>query len=166
MSDSDIFEEISNPLDSVEDILNSHDWVFNRTNSDELIVDVKGRCSCYRMMFIWQDEFSAMQFVCQYGFPVHEANACQLPVALMAMNSELWLGNFDIDHQTGFPVFRYNSLFRGMTQTSGAEHIEDLGEIAINECERFHSVFHLLSLSTPIDDASLRLALMSAAGES
>ncbi len=166
MNDGDIFEEISNPLDSVEDLLASHDWVFSRTNSDELVVDVKGRYSNYRMLFIWQDEFSAMQFVCQYDFPVSDANAEQLPIALMLMNSELWLGAFDIDQQTGFPVFRYNSLFRGMTQTSGAEHIEDLVEIALSECERFFSVFHMLSLEERMDDANLRLALMTAAGES
>ncbi len=166
MNDGDIFEEISNPLDSVEDVLASHDWVFSRTNSDELVVDVKGRLGNYRMLFIWQDEYSAMQFVCQYDFAIHESNSSQLPVALMAMNSELWLGSFDIDHQTGFPVFRYNSLFRGMTQTSGAEHVEDLVEIALSECERFYSVFNLLALDDKIDDANLRLALMCAAGES
>ncbi len=166
MTDRDIFEEISNPLDSIEDLLASNDWVFSRTNCDELVVDVKGRHCDYRMLFIWQDEFSAMQFVCQYDFPVHRENHQQLPVALMAMNSELWLGCFDMDHGTNFPTFRYNSLFRGMTQTSGAEHIEDLVEIALSECERFYSVFYLLSMSTPVDDASLRLALMSAAGES
>ena len=37
-----MFEEISNPLDSVEDFLSGHDWVFNRPCADELTVSVTG----------------------------------------------------------------------------------------------------------------------------
>jgi hypothetical protein len=166
MSDADLFEEIGNPLDSVEDVLAANDWAFSRPNSDELIVDVKGRLGSYRMTFLWQDEYSAMQFMCQYDFVVSNENSLKLPLALMTMNSELWLGNFDLDRRSGHPVFRYNTLFRGMTNTSGVEYIGDLVDIALNECERFYPVFSYLASSEMIDDASLQLALMSSAGES
>lgn len=166
MSDSDIFEETSNPLDSVEDLLLSHDWIFRRTHNDELVVDVKGRACNYHMLFVWQDEYSAMQFICQYDFSVSDKNEKLLPSILMDMNSDLWLGNFDIDRETGVPIFRYNSLFRGMTRTSGADHIEDIIEIALGECERYHCVFDLLASSEETNDADIKLALMGVAGES
>lgn len=165
-TETELFEEISNPLDSVEDVLSSHEWVFRRTTDDELTVDVTGRYGTYRMLFFWQDEFSALQFVCQYDFVIAENNIEQIPVTLMSINSELWLGHFDLDLQTRAPVFRYNSLFRGMTQTSGADHIEDIVDIALSECERFYPVFQLLAGTEELDGADLRLALMTSAGES
>jgi hypothetical protein len=57
-------------------------------------------------------------------------------------------------------------LFRGQTQTSGAEHMEDLVDIALAECERYYPVFDILSRGVPANDCDMTLALMTVAGES
>ena len=38
-----LFDDISNPLDGVEDVLTSQNWTFTRANRDELFVEIKGR---------------------------------------------------------------------------------------------------------------------------
>ena len=58
-----MFEEISNPLDSVEDILAGQDWAFSRMNNDELMVDVSGKMGTYRMIFMWQDNSVRCSFI-------------------------------------------------------------------------------------------------------
>ncbi len=160
----DIFEDVSNPLDSVEEILCANDWVFDRVNEDELTVQVSGKMGDYKLFFSWQDDYSAMQFCCEYDLNI-KPDAMDVAAKMMtSINSGLWLGHFDFRENTSVPCFRHTTLFRGMTQTSGADHMEDLVDIAIAECERFYMAFDVLGRGADREN-DLKLALMSAAGE-
>ena len=160
-----MFDEISNPLDSVEDILAGQNWAFSRMNPDELMVDVTGRLGTYRMIFMWQEEFSALQFYCHYDIVVPGERKDHLAIAMNKVNASLWLGHFDIPEDTGVPTFRHTSLFRGQTQSSGADHLQDLMEIALAECERFYPMFQLMSQPEQMDENQLSLALLDSVGE-
>lgn len=166
MSEQDIFEDVSNPLDSVEEILCANDWTFDRMTEDELTVQVSGKMGEYKLFFHWQEQYSAMQFVCQFDCDVKRDAMDLASKTMTAINSTLWLGHFDFREGTEIPCFRHTTLFRGQTHTSGAEHLEDLVDIALAECERFYPVFDLLSRGIPANDNDLRLALMQVAGES
>lgn len=160
-----MFEEISNPLDSVEDILAGQRWTFSRMNQDELMVDISGKLGTYRMVFMWQEDFSAMQFYCHYDIVVPSDRQDLLAIAMAKVNAGLWLGHFDIPSETGVPNFRHTSLFRGQTQSSGADHLEDLMDIALAECERYYPMFQVLSQHEDLDENQLSLALLDSAGE-
>jgi hypothetical protein len=165
-SRTDIFEDVSNPLDSVEDILHANDWIFDRMTEDELHVQITGKMGEYKLFFHWQEQYSAMQFVCQYDLDVKREAMDMAAKTMTAINSGLWLGHFDFREGTEIPCFRHTTLFRGQTQTSGAEHIEDLVDIALAECERYYPVFDILSRGVPANDCDMTLALMTVAGES
>lgn len=160
-----MFDEISNPLDSVEDILAGQNWAFSRMNHDELMVDVTGKLGTYRMIFMWQEEYSAMQFYCHYDIVVPGYRQDLLSIAMNKVNAGLWLGHFDIPEDTGVPTFRHTSLFRGQTGTSGADHLQDLMEIALSECERYYPMFQVMSRDEEMDENQLSLALLDSAGE-
>ncbi len=163
--ETEIFEDVSNPLDWVEEVFSIQDWAFDRQSEDELTVHVSGKHGQYRLHFLWQEEYSAMQFSCEMDVVIAPSARSDAAKALARMNSDIWLGHFDIREDIKIPRFRHTSLFRGMTGGSGAEHIEDLVDIALNECERYMPVFSLLSHhnQTP-DSAALSLALMDSAG--
>ncbi len=162
----DIVNDTVNPLDSVEEILTSNDWVFNRMNDDELIVSVKGKACDYRLFFIWQEDMSAMQFCCQYDLTLDNANMSAAGEALMSINEDLWMGHFDLPAETKIPSFRHTCLLRGLNGLSGVEHIEDLVDISLAQCERYHHVFHMLSKPEVANDQNMALALMDTLGES
>jgi len=162
----EIFEDVSNPLDSVEEILYANEWVFDRMNEDELNVQITGKMGEYKLFFQWQEQYSAMQFTCVFDLDI-KRDAMDLAAKTMtSINSGLWLGHFDFREGTEIPCFRHTTLFRGMTQTSGAEHIEDLVDIALAECERYYPVFDIFSRGLPANDADMKLALMNVAGMS
>lgn len=163
----DIFEDVSNPLDSVEDILYANDWIFERANEDELTVQISGKMGEYKLFFQWQEEYSAMQFCCQLDLDIHKDAMESASKTMTDINTNLWLGHFDFRQGTSIPCFRHTTLFRGQTQSSGAEHIEDLVDIALAECERFYPVFDILSRGAPNDNVQdMNLAMMQVAGES
>ncbi len=167
MSQIDAFEDVSNPLDSVEEILSANDWSFDRMSEDELTVQISGKMGEYKMLFVWQEDYSAMQFVCEFDLEFRPEAIDNAARAMTAMNANLWLGHFDIRPGTAVPCFRHTSLFRGMTQGSGADHLEDLVDIALSECERYYPAFTLLSRSsTAGNHQDLALAMMETAGRS
>ena len=159
------FETACNPLDSVEEVLTSHDWVFNRMNDDELMVQVTGKSCSYRLFFIWQEDMSALQFCCQYDMTVTPENTDAAAKALLELNENLWMGHFDLPADTNVPSFRHTCLMRGVNGLSGIEHIEDLVDISLAQCERHYPVFHLLSHAHTADQSMMDLALMNASGE-
>lgn len=165
-TEQEIFEDVSNPLDSVEEIMYANDWTFDRMTEDELTVQVTGKMGEYKLFFHWEEDYSAMRFICQYDLDIKRSAMDEAARTMTDINSRLWLGHFDFREGTEIPCFRHTTLFRGMTQTSGAEHMEDLVDIAISECERFYPVFDMLSRGASHDPAQLQLALMPAVGES
>ncbi|MFA5591895.1 MAG: YbjN domain-containing protein [Micavibrio sp.] len=165
-SHHDIFEDVSNPLDSVEEILCANEWIFDRMTEDELTVQVTGKMGEYKLFFHWQEDYSAMQFSCEMDVEISESAMDAAAKTMTEINSSLWLGHFDFRSGTNIPHFRHTTLFRGMTHTSGAEHLEDLVDIAISECERYFPVFDIFSRGLPANDADMSLAIMNVAGMS
>ncbi|HPF78919.1 MAG TPA: YbjN domain-containing protein [Alphaproteobacteria bacterium] len=170
----DLYDDVSNPLDGIEEIMLNNDWTFNRPNEDELTVHVTGKQGQYKMVFLWQEDFSAMQFCCAPDITIAANKLDEAARVINRINADLWLGHFDIRMQDGdnpvaaahIPCFRHTSLFRGMNECSGVEHIEDLIDIAIAECERYHMTFELLSTAVSQDNNDIILAMMDVAGQS
>jgi hypothetical protein len=132
----------ANPLDILEEIVSANEWMFDRANDDELIVELSGRWCHYRMFFVWQKEIGALQFSCQFDMKIPEAKRNDVHDLLALLNDRLWLGHFNIDIQQSMPLFRYTVLSHG--GRIGIESLEDLVEIALTECERFYPAFQLV----------------------
>lgn len=160
-----MMEDTGNPLDSVEDILAGQNWSFSRMNNDELMVDVAGRLGTYRIVLLWQEEYGAMQFYCHFDMAIPGDRHAAVAMTLAPVNASLWLGHFDLPQDTGVPRFRHTSLMRGYDQNAGADHLQDLMDIAINECERYYPMFRILAESDEADSSLLSLAMADSIGE-
>ena len=154
-----------NPLDNVEDVLTSHNWVFSRMNDDELMVQITGKSCDYRLFFIWQEDLNALQFCVQYDMVISAENMKNAGETLMQLNENIWMGHFDIPKETNTPSFRHTSLLRGGNSTDNSDIIEDLIDISLAQCERYYSIFHFLCSTTIANDQTLSLALMDTSGE-
>lgn len=170
----DLYDDVSNPLDGIEEVMLNNDWTFQRRDSDQMSVTVSGKMGTYNMAFVWQEEHSAMQFCCAPDVTIHPSKLAEAMIILNRINATLWLGHFDVrtdalsdtDNTVNVPCFRHTSLFRGMNEGSGVGHMEDLIDIAIAECERYFMTFELLSKREKTATADISLALMDVAGQS
>ena len=174
----DLYDDVSNPLDGIEEVMLNNDWTFDRRDNDQMSVTVSGKTGTYKMAFVWQEDYSAMQFCCAPDITIHPLKMDEAAKILNQINAGLWLGHFDVrteaasahDTTLNVPCFRHTSLFRGMNETSGVEHIEDLIDIALAECERYALTFDLLSKRTgdtaQTSASNLSLAMMDVVGQS
>jgi hypothetical protein len=162
----DLQDNISNPLDHVEQILSDNNWSYSRMADNELMVQVTGRACTYRLFFVWQENMNALKFNCQYDLSVSRNNIANASLALMEMNASMWIGHFEIERDTRIPSFRHTSLLKGCGEQNGFESIHDLVDIALAECERFWHVFAIMAQEKNANTESLSLALMETQGES
>lgn len=167
----DLYEDDSNPLNAVEEILLNNDWHFDRLAENRLSVTVSGQYSHYTMSFFWQEEYQALQFCGTTDVVVLPQRFDEAAKMLNKINSSLWLGHFDItqdqsDPMCFIPCFRHTTLLRGQDARSSLPAIEDLIDVAIHECERHYTAFSLLETLSSQPSSNMALALMDVAGRS
>jgi len=156
---------VHNPLDILEEIVTANEWLFDRSNEDELVVELAGRWCQYRLFFVWQREIGALQFSCQFDMRVPDAKRSDVNDLLVLLNNRLWLGHFDIDLQQGCcPLFRYTVLARN-DRLPGVETLEDLVEIALTECERFYPAFQFVIWGGKRPQEAMTAAMIDTAGQ-
>lgn len=161
-----LVDDSQNPLDSVEEILVSHNWVFSRLNDDELSVRVTGKSCDYDLDFIWQEDLSALQFSITYNLSIPDDKKLQIAQTLLTINQNLWMGHFGLTKEDLSPCFRQTCMMRGIVNKSFSEHIEDLVDISLAQCERYYPAFDLLANTHAANDQHISLALMDTMGES
>ncbi len=131
-----------NPLDIVEELVVANEWPFQRSEDGELETQIAGRWCDYRVVFVWQEDSSALHFCCRIDTKVAACHRAIISDLLATMNGKLWLGHFDLSGDDQTIVFRHTSLLRGIATVS-AEIVEDLVDLGISECDRYYPAFQL-----------------------
>jgi len=155
---------VHNPLDTLEEIVTANEWLFDRANEDELIVELAGRWCHYRLFFVWQREIGALQFSCQFDMRVPDGKRGDVNDLLAMLNNRLWLGHFDLEPQQNTPLFRYTVLARN-DRMPGVEMLEDLVEIALTECERFYPAFQFVIWGGKRPGEAMAAAMIDTVGQ-
>lgn len=157
-------EEEINPIDNVETILKSNNWIFNRMNDEELYVELSGTEAEYSLYFMWDEKLGGLQLCCQYDTKV-EGNDLHALQTIMSLNENMWMGHFDLPAESKKPCFRYTSILNSTT-TARADQISNMVDIALAQCERFYPVFKMLASGNTLDQQDINLALMDTQGRS
>lgn len=153
-----------NPLDIVEEIVTANEWAYERSNDDELVVEIGGRWCDYRLYFVWQPDVGALQFSCQFDMKVQAARRSSVAELLSEVNARMWLGHFDVCSDEHTPMFRHTMLLRG-TRGATVEQLEDLVEIALSECERFYPAFQFVIWGGKSASEAVSAAILDTVGE-
>ncbi len=154
----------ANPIELVEQIATAHDWVFERSADDEMMIEIAGSWSEYRMFFSWLDELSALHFACGFELTVPDHRRPAVNELLARINERLPVGHFDMWSDRGLPVFRHALLLRGAGPVS-VEQVEDLVEIASTECERYYAAFQYVVWGGKTPAEAVDAALIETVGE-
>lgn len=153
-----------NPIDLVEEIASAHDWMFDRTNDQEMAVEISGEWSDYRLYFSWLADLHALHFVCAFETRMPSHKRVEISELLAAINEKMAVGHFDFWVGEGLLVFRHASLLRGR-QGASVEQLEDLVTIALTECERFFPAFQYVVWGGKSAGDAVAAAMLETVGE-
>jgi hypothetical protein len=154
----------TNPIDLVEEIVLANEWPHDRSSDEEMVVEISGRWCEYRLLFVWQEEISALHFSCSFDMKVPKARKQSVYELLATVNEKMWLGHFDVCSDTNLPMFRHAVLLRGAMGAS-VEQIEDLVDMALTECERFYPAFQFVIWGGKTAEEAVISAMIEPVGE-
>lgn len=155
---------LSNPLDLVEQVIIDRDWAYDRPTDEELVAEVTSSWCNYRIWYSWQADQGALMFSCMFETKLPRAARSKVYPLLSMVNEKLWAGHFDLMSEDNAVAFRHTMLLRGGCVVS-TEQLEDLIDIAIQECERFFPAFQALVWGNKTAEQALEVAIFETVGE-
>ena len=154
----------AHPLDVVERIVSSNDWIFDRRSDQEMAVQVPGHWCDYSLYFAWNEEIGALHFTCAFDMRVPKEKRFDVNQLMAHVNERIWLGHFGMWEDEGLPMYRHAMPLRG-TQGPTAEQLEDLLDTAVYECERFYPAFQFVIWGGKTAAEAITAAMIETAGE-
>jgi hypothetical protein len=136
------YGRVTNPIDLVEQIANSHEWTWERTGDDELMLIVAGSWTDYHVSINWRDDLEALHLACAFDFKVPENRLGEIYRLIAQINEQLWLGHFDLWTQEGLIMFRHGLMLNGTIMTT--PQCDALLKAALEACERYYQAFQFV----------------------
>ena len=154
----------SHPLDVVEQIVASNEWIYDRQGEHELLVQVAGHWCDFNLFFAWNDSLSALHFSCAFDLRVPAERLSAVHELLAVANERMWLGYFSLWHEEGLPMFRHVLLLR---DTDGPSHsqLDDVIDTALTECDRFYPAFQYVIWGGKSPKEAIEAAMIDTVGE-
>jgi hypothetical protein len=153
-----------NPLDTAEQLIIDRDWAFDRPGEQELVAEVAGVWCNYRIWLHWNEELGTFGMTCALDSKLPKHLQVRVLPLLALANEKLWLGHFELQAQDGALCFRHTQLLRGAMQAT-PEQIDQLLDIAVQECERFYPAFQSVLWAGRNAEEAMSMAMFETMGE-
>ena len=154
--------KVVHPVDIIEDIISTKDWVYDRRCETELAVEAPGTWCDYGMFFAWSEDLSALHFSCAFDMRVQPKLMGQIYELLAKLNERLWMGHFAIWVEEGIPMFRHTIRLQGPVDS---ETITDLMDLAMTECERYYPAFQFVIWGGRTAEDAITSSLLDTVGQ-
>ena len=131
-----------NPVDLIEQVAQTHEWACERTNEDELTLNVAGTWADYHVSLNWRTDLESLHIACAFEFKVPDNRLAEVYRLIAQINEQMWLGHFDLWSQEGLIMFRHGLMLNGTVATSG--QCEALLRAGLEACERYYQAFQFV----------------------
>ena len=152
------------PIDLVEDLAALRSWEFDRQDEDQIVMAVDGGWTSYSLSLAWFDPEENLRMVCVFELNAPEERRAELLRAIEAANDRLWIGGFNYWAEQNLVAFRYGLALNGAAGAT-SEQVDAMLRGAVENCERFYPVFHMVAHQNASAETAIGTALLEAAGE-
>ena len=111
-------ESTLHPVDIIEHIAAINDWNFERQDTDEISISVRGSWSDYHVSFNWMEDLESLHIASAFDLKVPEARRGEVKALIATVNEQLWIGHFDMWANDGVILFRNSHLLTGGAEVS------------------------------------------------
>jgi hypothetical protein len=132
----------ASPLDLAERLALHHDWSYDRSHDDELILYVDGTWCDYQLSFNWRSDIESLHLSCAFDLKVPRARLDEIYRLIARINEQLWVGHFDLWTEDGRLLYRYALL---LNQTDiGQPQLDAMIAAALDSCEYYYQAFQFV----------------------
>ena len=160
--------DLITPIDNIETFVMTTNWHYERMNSHELVIHIKGQYCEYQVTILWieQNDILHIAFSFSVGLsrelmPAPRENALLKLISLM--NESLQMGHFDLWREENAIVWRCGQFLS--EHHVSTDNLSRLFRMAIDTCERHYPAFQFVLWAghNPVD--ALHLVLFETVGE-
>ena len=164
-SDSEnTFNVFNNPIDEIEEIVNSYELDFLRNTLNELILSYKGLWNNYEVSFNWDQHNGLLQVNNNLNILIPAKLVEKIRIMISMINEKIALGYFGFSTKTKSIYFRHNISLRGMNNFS-AEQVEDCIDRIIYDCDKYFPAFQIFLHTKNNPEFAIKSALLETLGE-
>lgn len=135
------FETYYNPIDSLELIFSRKSADFERRNINEVVVEIEGKWNNMLLFFAWEEHLKCLHFSCLMNINVDVCDLSKVFELLALVNENLWIGHFSYWSEHKMPIFKHSVILQD-NEEQFEEKLNQIIEIAVNECEHMYPVFN------------------------
>lgn len=132
--------QMPHPVDRVEHLAFTNDWIFDRQGSDEILIAVEGQAAEYKASFTWMEEPEVLHLGCSFDLTVPEARRGEALKLLALVNEQLWAGHFDLFVKDQVVMYRAALTLAGGVQPT-EQQCEAMLLAGAKACDRYYQAF-------------------------
>lgn len=156
------------PIDDIETFVMTTNWRYERINTHEIIINIKGQYCEYQVTISWLEHSNIIHFAFSFSIglskePMSPSREHSLLKLLCLMNEASQIGHFDLWREENAIVWRHGQfLFNKHVSTDDLSH---LFRTAIDVCERNYPAFQFVLWAghSPVD--ALHFVLFETVGQ-
>lgn len=152
------------PLDVVERLAATREWVFDRAEDDEMSVSVAGKWAEYHVAFTWIEDVEALHVACAFDLKIPDRRRQEVVQLVSLANEQLWVGHFDLWSAENVVMYRHALLLAGGAEPTHGQ-CEVLLKAAIDACERYFQAFQFVIWAGKTAKEALSTVLFETQGE-
>ncbi len=157
-------EYFVHPIDTIEHIAAVNNWNFERQDSDEISISLRGGWSDYHVSFNWMEDMESLHIACAFDLVVPENRRAEIKELISQINEQLWIGHFDMWKHEGVILFRNSHIMTGGAQIS-PHQCEALLNSATESCNLYYQAFQFIVWAGKTANEALEAVLFETVGE-
>ena len=153
-----------NPLDRIEELAMTNDWMIERDGDDEVNMIVEGGWADLHLCINWHRELEGLHLACTFDLKIPAARRDEVSRLASLINEQLYFGHFDVWRREGVVLFRNGLLLSGGAEATRSQ-CEALVRLALESCERYFPTFQFVIWAGKTAEDALQSSLLETVGE-
>jgi hypothetical protein len=151
------------PVDVVERLAAINDWAFDRADDDEISILVSGSWTQYEVAFTWLPDIESLHVGCSFDLKAPVLRRAEVSALAQMINSQLWIGHFDLWSNEDIVMFRHSLVLSGGAQANDAQ-CGAIVHAALSACENYYQAFQFVLWAGKTARDALELAMFETKG--
>ena len=159
-----VLNEASNPLDQIEELAMTNEWMVERDGDDEVNMIIEGGWTDMHLCINWHRELEGLHLACTFDLKIPAARREEVSRLAALINEQLYFGHFEVWRGEGVVLFRNGLLLTGGAEASEGQ-CEALIRLALDSCERYFPAFQFVIWAGKGAEEALQSSLLETVGE-
>lgn len=160
---SDEAAGVVNPLDLIEQVLDSRECFYERPDGQSINLLFKGEHCDLQVNYAWLPLMEVLNISCSFDLKVQDYRRVEVQSLIARINGCQWVGHFDLWEKEGIVMYRHALLISDVEVA--VEQSELLVPMLIEACNTFYPAFQFVVWAGRTAQEAMEAVMVETEGE-